>query len=87
MFPKSYLTDGIVVIIIGKLSFQLPFKNFVERQMEQNSMDLLNVQIFHLDVVANLPLHHRDPFDRLIIAQAIVEQIPNFSFIFSNFAK
>ncbi len=61
---------------IGKLNFELPFQNFLERQMKQNSMSLLNVQIIHLDVVANLPLHHRDPFDRLIIAQAIVEQIP-----------
>ena len=61
---------------IGKLSFELPFKNFVAQQMEQNSMNLLNVNILHLDVVANLPLHHRDPFDRLIIAQAIVEEIP-----------
>ena len=48
---------------IGKLSFELPFKNFVERQMHQNSMSLLSVQIAHLNVVANLPLHHRDPFD------------------------
>ena len=60
---------------IGKLSFELPFKNFVERQMHQNSMSLLSVKIAHLNVVANLPLHHRDPFDRLIIAQATVEQI------------
>ena len=61
---------------IGKLNFEIPFQNFLERQMQQNSMSLLNVQIIHLDVVANLPLHHRDPFDRLIIAQAIVERIP-----------
>ncbi|HLO46983.1 MAG TPA: PIN domain-containing protein [Kamptonema sp.] len=33
----------------------------------------------HIEVVASLPLHHRDPFDRLIIAQAIVEQIPILS--------
>ncbi len=39
-------------------------------------MNLLNVNILHLDIVANLLLHHRDPFDRLIIAQAIVEEIP-----------
>ena len=44
--------------------------------MLQNSMEVLNVQIEHLDVVANLPLHHRDPFDRLIISQSMVEQLP-----------
>ncbi len=44
--------------------------------MQQNSMDLLSIQIAHLAVVATLPLHHRDPFDRLLIAQAIAEKIP-----------
>ena len=61
---------------IGKLNFEIPFRDFLERQMLQNSMNFLNVQILHLDVVASLPLHHRDPFDRLIIAQVIGEQIP-----------
>jgi PIN domain nuclease of toxin-antitoxin system len=61
---------------IGKLSFELPFMVFIEQQMYQNSMSLLDINIFHLNTVANLPLHHRDPFDRLIIAQSMVEQIP-----------
>ena len=61
---------------IGKLSFELPFMTFVELQMQQNSMEILNIRIEHSDVVANLPLHHRDPFDRLIVSQAMVEQLP-----------
>ncbi len=61
---------------INKLTFELPFMSFITSQMQQNSMGLLNIQIEHLNLVANLPLHHRDPFDRLIIAQAKVEQIP-----------
>ena len=61
---------------VGKLSFELPFMSFIESQIQQNSMELLNIKIEHLEVIANLPLHHRDPFDRLIVAQATVEQIP-----------
>ena len=61
---------------IGKLNFELPFTIFVEQQINQNSMSVLNVRLSHINVVANLPLHHRDPFDRLIISQAMVEQIP-----------
>ena len=61
---------------IGKLTFELPFMTFVTLQMQQNSMEILNIRIEHLDVVANLPLHHRDPFDRLIISQTMVEQLP-----------
>ena len=60
---------------IGKLTLDAPLQLFVEQQMQQNSMDLLSVQIQHLAVVATLPLHHRDPFDRLLIAQSLVEQV------------
>ena len=61
---------------IGKLNLIAPFKDFIEPQIKQNSINLLQISILHLNVVASLPLHHRDPFDRLIIAQSIVEQIP-----------
>jgi PIN domain nuclease of toxin-antitoxin system len=61
---------------IGKLSFELPFEIFISQQLSVNNFDLLNIRVNHLNIVANLPLHHRDPFDRLIIAQALVEQIP-----------
>jgi PIN domain nuclease of toxin-antitoxin system len=64
---------------LGKLSFNSPLPTFVEQQIQQNSIDLLSVQMPHLAIVATLPLHHRDPFDRLLIAQAITEGIPIIS--------
>jgi PIN domain nuclease of toxin-antitoxin system len=48
----------------------------VDEQIIGNGIELLNITTEHLVVIANLPLHHRDPFDRLIIAQGMVEQIP-----------
>ena len=62
-----------------KLSFGQPFRVFIEQQTSLNSIDLLNINLNHIDIVATLPLHHRDPFDRLLIAQAMVEQIPILS--------
>ena len=56
-----------------------PFRVFIEQQTSLNSIDLLNINLNHIDIVAMLPLHHRDPFDRLLIAQAMVEQIPILS--------
>lgn len=44
--------------------------------MAVNRFDLLPINISHLARVTTLPFHHRDPFDRLIIAQSLVEQIP-----------
>jgi PIN domain nuclease of toxin-antitoxin system len=63
----------------GKLNFGLPFMVFVEQQLSVNNIELLNINLDHIAVVATLPFHHRDPFDRLIIAQAIVGQLPILS--------
>ncbi|MBD1804384.1 type II toxin-antitoxin system VapC family toxin [Microcoleus sp. FACHB-SPT15] len=63
----------------GKLSFSLPFREFIEQQLGRNSTELLDINLDHITVVATLPFHHRDPFDRLLIAQAMAEQIPILS--------
>ena len=59
----------------GKLNIGTPYASFISEQMRLNSMELLPVKLEHLDLITTLPLHHRDPFDRLLIAQAIVEDI------------
>ena len=61
---------------IGKLRFNLPLDVFIPQQLQVNEMQLLDIQLSHVAEIATLPLHHRDPFDRLLIAQAMVEQIP-----------
>ncbi|MEI2582446.1 type II toxin-antitoxin system VapC family toxin [Scytonema sp. PRP1] len=63
----------------GKLSFHVPFEVFIKQQLSLNDFNLLNINLDHLAVVATLPFHHRDPFDRLLIAQSIVEKIPVLS--------
>jgi PIN domain nuclease of toxin-antitoxin system len=59
--------------IVGKLKFPLPVCAFVEQQMTLNSMELLTLNMAHLEIIESLPLHHRDPFDRLLIAQSMTE--------------
>ncbi len=54
---------------LGKLRLAESFA----QGMRQGGFDLLNIGYAHLDFVAKLPNHHRDPFDRLFIAQAQVE--------------
>ena len=61
---------------IGKLNLGVPFNDFIDRQITPNGIELLEIEIEHLKSSAVLPLHHRDPFDRLLIAQALVEKIP-----------
>ncbi|MDE2634809.1 MAG: type II toxin-antitoxin system VapC family toxin [Chloroflexota bacterium] len=61
---------------MGKLDLPLPFDEFVDKTIHSYSLRHLNIQIPHLRRVARMPLHHRDPFDRLLIAQSQVENIP-----------
>jgi PIN domain nuclease of toxin-antitoxin system len=66
---------------IGKLTFNQPqpFEIFITQQLNLNSFTLLNITVSHIAVISTLPLYHRDPFDRILIAQAIVENIPVLS--------
>jgi PIN domain nuclease of toxin-antitoxin system len=54
---------------IGALTLLYPVSELIHRQ----AMTELPVTIRHGEAIRNLPLHHRDPFDRLLVAQAIVE--------------
>ncbi|MEY3867033.1 MAG: hypothetical protein RLZZ338_924 [Cyanobacteriota bacterium] len=61
---------------IGKLNFVQPFMEFIKEQLLITNIGLLGIDFEHIEVITTLPLHHRDPFDRIIIAQAILEGIP-----------
>lgn len=61
---------------LGKLTLRDSLGEFVPEQLRINGIDLLPITVPHAAVVATLPPHHRDPFDRLLIAQSIQEGIP-----------
>ena len=61
---------------LGKLTLSAPFDELIPAQLKLNGIDVLNIKVDHLSTLITLPFHHRDPFDRLIIAQAIVEKLP-----------
>ena len=56
---------------LGKLKLPDPVVGFIETQRMQNGFGWLPVEAAALDALLDLPFHHRDPFDRLLIAQAI----------------
>jgi PIN domain nuclease of toxin-antitoxin system len=60
----------------GKLKLGEPARTFLPREIARNNFDLLPISLEHATAVEALPFHHRDPFDRLLIAQAQVERIP-----------
>jgi PIN domain nuclease of toxin-antitoxin system len=65
-----------IKVSIGKLDLGEPYRAFMPREIYRNNFDTLAMSVDHMAVVSSLPFHHRDPFDRLLIAQAIVEQMP-----------
>lgn len=60
---------------LGKLTVPLPFTKLTSEHIYGNSIKMLHIVPEHLDVLRTLPFHHRDPFDRLIIAQGLSEDI------------
>jgi len=64
---------------LGKLSFKKPLEEFLPEQISLNYFQVLDISSEHALRVAALPMLHRDPFDRMIIAQAQVEQLPILS--------
>jgi PIN domain nuclease of toxin-antitoxin system len=48
----------------------------MDRQIAVNQLSILPITVAHAAVVASLPFHHRDPFDRLLIAQSLAENVP-----------
>jgi len=76
LLSVASLWEIAIKMSIGKLNLGQPFPELFPRQLQVNRIQLLSITLDHLSVVATLPLHHRDPFDRLLIAQATVEQVP-----------
>ncbi len=61
---------------LGKLSLGEPATTFLPRELATNHFTLLGIELAHATCVENLPAHHKDPFDRLLVAQALVENMP-----------
>jgi PIN domain nuclease of toxin-antitoxin system len=61
---------------IGKLALQYSLKEMITMQQQVNQIQILPITFQHILTLETLPLFHKDPFDRLLISQAIAENIP-----------
>jgi PIN domain nuclease of toxin-antitoxin system len=73
--PASYWEIAIKVRL-GKYPLSVPYLTFITQGIDGNSFRVLPVEPRHTDLLTTMPLHHRDPFDRLLVAQALVEHLP-----------
>ncbi|MDE0016298.1 MAG: type II toxin-antitoxin system VapC family toxin [Candidatus Poribacteria bacterium] len=70
------LWEIAIKVSLGKLVLNKPFEKLFPEQLDFNRIGILDITVDSLIKLTTLPFHHRDPFDRFIIAQALVEGFP-----------
>ncbi|MBP7583850.1 MAG: type II toxin-antitoxin system VapC family toxin [Spirochaetes bacterium] len=76
LLSVASLWEITIKVCIGKLDVPRPVSNFLLEQLQLNAITLLEISPEHVFGLESLPIHHGDPFDRLIISQCLVEKIP-----------
>jgi PIN domain nuclease of toxin-antitoxin system len=61
---------------IGKLALPTPVGDYLSAKLKANGVLILQITFDHVKRLEALPLHHRDPFDRILIAQGLDEKLP-----------
>lgn len=63
-----------IKLSLGKLELDMSFKDLV-REVDKNGFNLLPITAAHTEKIISLDLHHRDPFDRMLICQALADKL------------
>ncbi len=75
LISPATLWEMAIKVRLGKYTLPGPFGPFMDTQLTSNRIRLLPIEVRHTALLASMPFHHRDPFDRLIVAQALAESI------------
>ena len=70
------LWEIIAKVQVGKLALPSPVGDYLAAKLMANGVSVLSLSFDHVRRLEQLPLHHRDPFDRILIAQSLNESIP-----------
>ncbi len=74
-FSSATIWEIAIKVGIKKLSLSVPFKQWMEQAIAYLDITTLPITISATDLQVKLPVRHRDPFDRLLVAQAMVENM------------
>jgi PIN domain nuclease of toxin-antitoxin system len=75
-FSPASFWEMAIKVSLKKLDLGEPYDVFVPREVGKLNLVILPIEIRHAGVLVTLPYHHKDPFDRMLIAQASVEAMP-----------
>jgi PIN domain nuclease of toxin-antitoxin system len=70
------LWEIIAKVQVGKLALPTPVSEYLAAKLTANGVSVLPISFDHVMRLESLPLHHRDPFDRILIAQSLSESLP-----------
>ena len=70
------LWEMTIKVSLGKLTLDRTLPHFLNDYLDDFSFVILPIERTHLPTLQTLPLYHRNPFDRLLIAQSIAEGLP-----------
>jgi PIN domain nuclease of toxin-antitoxin system len=75
-FSVAGVWEIVTKVQVGKLSLPRPAGAFVTSELKSNGVQILPLKLDHVLRLESLELHHRDPFDRILIAQSLEEKLP-----------
>jgi PIN domain nuclease of toxin-antitoxin system len=76
LLSAATLWEMAIKFSLGRLPLSLPYREWMDKAMTDLGLAVLPITLDHAERQASLPWHHRDPFDRLLVAQAQVEGVP-----------
>lgn len=65
-----------IKVQLGKIPLPVPAGPYIVKKLAENKIETLTISLDHVLKVETLPMHHNDPFDRILIAQSIQEGLP-----------
>lgn len=76
LLSAGSLWEISIKVALGKLTLSLPLREWLIKAIADLNLELLPITVDHVERLRLMPFHHRDPFDRLLVAQALVESMP-----------
>ena len=76
LISVASIWEILIKVQVGKLNLPQPAGPYIISKLAENRIETLPINLDHLLVLERLPMHHRDPFDRILIAQSMEEGWP-----------
>jgi PIN domain nuclease of toxin-antitoxin system len=75
LLSAATIWELAIKVGLGKIALSMPYRQWMETAINDLKLDVLPITVEYADRQSTLPPHHKDPFDRLMIAQALVDGI------------